>query len=254
MDEMQPLVDWKNRKGIPTEMVNVSSIGSSSSAIESFVDNYYYENGLTYLLLVGDIAQIPSPSLNGSVSDPSYGFISGNDSFAEVIVGRFSGNNPAEIITQVQRSIDYELYPELGASWYDNVLGVASAEGPGYGGMTDDEFSDFLWNTILSNYTYDSFTGVYDGSGGTDAAGINAINSGVSLVNYTGHGSITSWGNGASLSNAQINSLTNSNKLPFVITVGCNVGEFQSVSACFTETWQRATNNGQATGSIAHYC
>ena len=43
MDEMQPLVDWKNRKGIPTEMVSVSSIGSSSSAIESFVDNYYYE-------------------------------------------------------------------------------------------------------------------------------------------------------------------------------------------------------------------
>ena len=253
MDEMQPLVDWKNRKGIPTEMVNVSSIGSSSSAIESFVDNYYYENGLTYLLLVGDIAQIPSPSLNGSVSDPSYGFISGNDAYSEILVGRFSGNNPAEIITQVQRSIDYELYPELGASWYDNVLGVASAEGPGYGGMTDDEFSDFLWDTILSDYTYDSFTGVYDGSGGTDAAGINAINSGVSLVNYTGHGSITSWGNGASLSNAQINSLTNNNKLPFVITVGCNVGEFQSTSACFTETWQRATNNGQATGSIAHF-
>ena len=26
MDEMQPLVDWKNRKGIPTEMINVSDI------------------------------------------------------------------------------------------------------------------------------------------------------------------------------------------------------------------------------------
>ena len=31
------------------------------------------------------------------------------------------------------------------------------------------------------------------------------------------------------------------------------MGEFQSTSACFTETWQRATNNGQATGSIAHF-
>jgi len=38
-----------------------------------------------------------------------------------------------------------------------------------------------------------------------------------------------------------------------VITVGCNVGEFQSTSACFTETWQRATNNGEPTGSIAHF-
>ena len=131
MDEMQPLVDWKNRKGIPTEMVNVSSVGSSSAAIESYVDNYYNENGLTYLLLVGDIAQMPSPSVSGSLSDPSYGFISGNDSYAEILVGRFSGNNPAEIITQVERSIEYELNPQAGASWYDNALGVASNQGPG---------------------------------------------------------------------------------------------------------------------------
>ena len=30
---------------------------------------------MTYLLLVGDIAQIPSPSVGGSASDPTYGFI-----------------------------------------------------------------------------------------------------------------------------------------------------------------------------------
>ena len=253
MDEMQPLVDWKNRKGIPTEIVNVSSIGSSSGAIENYVDNYYDDNGLTYLLLVGDIAQIPSPTISGSASDPSYGFIDGNDSYAEILVGRFSGNNPSEISTQVERSIEYELNPQANASWYDNALGVASNQGPGFGGMTDDDFNDYLWDTILSDYTYDSYEGVYDGSGGTDSQGINAINNGVSIINYTGHGSISSWGNGASLSNAQINALTNNNKLPFVITVGCNVGEFQSTSACFTETWQRATNGGEPTGSIAHF-
>ena len=92
MDEMQPLVDWKNRKGIPTEMVNVSSIGSSSSAIESYVDDYYHNQGLTYLLLVGDIAQIPSPTVSGSASDPSYGFIDGNDFYTEIFVGRFVEN------------------------------------------------------------------------------------------------------------------------------------------------------------------
>ena len=66
METVQPLVDWKNRKGIPTEMVNVSDIGSSSSAVQSYVANYYNDNGLTFLLLVGDIAQIPSPSVSGS--------------------------------------------------------------------------------------------------------------------------------------------------------------------------------------------
>ena len=254
MDEMQAFVDWKNKIGIKTEIVNVSSIGVNSNSISSYVENYYYNQGLTYLLLVGDIAQMPSPSLGGSASDPSYGFIEGNDQYAEIIVGRFSGQNPAQIQTQVQRSINYERYPQANASWYDNALGIASQEGPGFNGYSDDVFNEFLWNTVLSNYTYDSYQGVYDGSGGSDAMGINAINSGVGLINYTGHGSITSWGNGASLSGSQINSLTNQNMLPFVITVGCNVGEFNNTDECFfAESWQRATHKWRAFGGIAHF-
>ena len=123
---MQPFVEWKNKKGIPTEIVDVATIGTNSTNIESYVSDYYYDNGLTFLLLVGDIAQIPSPSVGGSSSDVSYGCIAGNDFYPEVIVGRFSGSNPAHIITQVERSVEYERYPQNGAEWYDNALGVAS--------------------------------------------------------------------------------------------------------------------------------
>ena len=253
METVQPLVDWKNRKGIPTEMVNISDIGSSSSAVESYVANYYNDNGLTFLLLVGDIAQMPSPSVSGSSSDMSYGCISGSDFYAEVIVGRFSGSTPTQIATQVERSIEYERYPQAGAEWYDNALGIASNQGPGFGGYTDDQFNDFMWDTVLSDFTYDSYEGIYDGSGGTDSQGINAINDGVSLINYTGHGSISSWGNGASLSSSQVNALTNNNLLPFVITVGCNVGEFNSTNECFCESWLRATNGGEPAGAISHF-
>ena len=146
MDEMESFVEWKNRKGIPTEMVGVSSVGSSSGAIESYVSDYYYENGLTFLLLVGDIAQIPTPIISGSSSDPSYGFISGNDSYAEVIVGRFSGNNPIEISTQVERSLDYEQSPSQ-VNHFNNALGIASNQGPGMNGYTDDDFNEWLWST-----------------------------------------------------------------------------------------------------------
>jgi len=253
MDEMQPLVDWKNMKGIPTEMVNVSSVGSNSSSITDYVADYYNQNGLTFLLLVGDIAQIPSPSVSGSASDISYGCITGNDFYQEVIVGRISASNPAQVITQVERSIEYERSPQTVGDWHDNALGVASNQGPGFGGMTDDDFNDYLWDTVLSDFTYDSYEAVYDGSGGSDTQGITAINGGVSLINYTGHGSISSWGNGASLNTTQINQLTNNDKLPFVITVGCNVGEFNSTNECFAEAWQRATNGGEPAGGIAHF-
>ena len=37
------------------------------------------------------------------------------------------------------------------------------------------------------------------------------------------------------------------------ITVGCNVGEFNSTNECYTEAWLRATNNGEPTGAISHF-
>ncbi len=247
---MEPFVDWKNKKGVPTEMVGTSTTGTSSTQIANYIRDYYNQNGLTFVLLVGDYAQVTSPLYSGSASDPSYGFINGNDVYAEIIIGRFSGSTPNHIQTQVQRSLEYE--QRSSGDYFNNAAGFASNQGPGFGGMTDDEFNDYLWNTVLSLFTYDDYYYEYDGSGGSDNGGINTINSGVGIINYTGHGSINSWGNGASLNNTQINQLTNVDKLPFVITVGCNVGEFNSTNECFTEAWQRATYNGQPAGGIAH--
>ena len=133
-----------------------------------------------------------------------------------------SGSTPTHIATQVERSIEYERYPQSNVEWYDNALGVASNQGPGFGGMTDDDFNDYLWDTVLSDFTYDSYQGIYDGSGGSDSQGITAINNGVSIINYTGHGSQSSWGNGAALSTSNVNSLTNNDMLPFIISVACN--------------------------------
>ncbi|OUT40746.1 MAG: hypothetical protein CBB66_00610, partial [bacterium TMED6] len=250
LSTMEPFVDWKNKKGIPTEMVATSTTGTSSTQIANYIRDYYNENGLTFVLLVGDYAQVTSPLVSGSASDPSYGFINGNDFYAEIIIGRFSGSTPAHIQTQVQRSLEYE--QRNSGDYFNNAAGFASNQGPGYGGMSDDEFNDFLWNTVLSSFTYDDYYYEYDGSGGSDQGGINTINSGVGIINYTGHGSINSWGNGSSLNNTQINQLTNVDKLPFVITVGCNVGEFNSTNECFSEAWQRATYNGSPAGGIAH--
>ena len=119
-------------------------------------------------------------------------------------------------------------------------------------GYSDDDFNDWLWNTILSQYSYTEYDGIYDSNGGSVNEGVNAINSGASIINYTGHGSISSWGNGAPLGSSNVNALTNTGELPFVITVGCNVGEFQSTNECFSEAWQRSTHNGSPAGAIAN--
>ena len=51
---IQPLVNWKNKKGIPRKLVSTTETGSSSSNISNYIEDYYFDNGLTFVLLVGD--------------------------------------------------------------------------------------------------------------------------------------------------------------------------------------------------------
>ena len=108
---------------------------------------------LTYLLLVGDANQIPTHVVGGSGSDPTYGFIEGDDAYSEIIVGRFSANNPAQVATQVRRTLEYEINPEY-VDHLNKALGIASTQGPGYGGLNDDQFNELIWNVINKKIVY----------------------------------------------------------------------------------------------------
>ena len=69
MDEMQTFVDWKNYKGIPTEMVDVADVGDVDDMAQ-LIEDQYYENGIAFVLLVGDIDKIETiRSSNGPGSN-----------------------------------------------------------------------------------------------------------------------------------------------------------------------------------------
>jgi len=249
MTAMQPFVDWKLQMGVPCEMVSVATAGGSASAIKSYIQNYYNTHDLAYVLLVGDAAQLPTLSGGGGSSDPSYSLLAGSDNYPDVFVGRFSAESTAQVETQVARSIEYEKQPQSGAAWYHKGLGVASNQGPGDDGEYDNVHMDNM-RTDLLGFTYTEVGQVYDPSG-TAAMVTSALNDGRSIINYTGHGSTTSWGS-SGFSNTHINALTNDNMLPFIISVACVNGNFVSYT-CFGEAWLRATNGGEPTGAIGAY-
>jgi hypothetical protein len=258
MNTMQPLIDWKIKRGLPVEMVSVTTAGSTASAIKTYIANYYNTHNLKYVLLVGDAAQIPSLTASGGASDPSYGYITGGDSYPEVFVGRFSGTNTTDIQTQVTRSINYERYPEAAGTWYSKTVGIASNQGPGDDNEYDWEHERNI-RTRLLTFTYNDIAELYDGSqGGMDEDGnpnssdfVSTVNNGISLVNYTGHGSQTAFVT-TGFSTSNMSSLTNANKLPFVISVGCVNGDFTS-GTCLGESFLRSQNGGQPTGAIATF-
>ena len=149
----------------------------------------------------------------------------------------------------VNRTIAYERYPDTDGTWYKEGAGFASDQGPGDDGEMDNEHMDIIREKLL-NYTYTEIDQVYDPSG-TVADGEVAINEGLSVINYTGHGSNSSWGNGCPMNNSNVNGLTNSGVWPWIWSVACVNGEFH-IGTCFAETWLRATDaDGSPTGAVA---
>lgn len=257
MDEMEPFIQWKRMTGIPIEMVDVATIGNSSQ-IKTYVENYYNTYGLTFLLLVGDAEQVPTIAYGGvSASDNSYGFISGADSYAEIFVGRFSAETPDQVITQVERVVNYEKNPLTATDWFSRHAGIASSQGPGDDNEMDYEHMRNI-QTDLLNYTYTYVAELFDGSQGNLDAPDNPtptmvageINAGISMIAYTGHGSSTSWST-SGFSSSDVNQLTNTNTLPFIWSVACYNGTFVG-STCFAEAWLRATDDsGDPAGAVA---
>ncbi len=247
MTAMEPFVEWKKQMGVPCEMVSVTDAGGSASAIQTYIQNYYDTNGLVFVLLVGDAAQVPSLSAYGGSSDPSYALVAGSDNYADIFVGRFSAETTGQVETQVLRSVEYEKYPQSGGAWYHKGMGVASNQGPGDDGEYDNVHLDNI-RTDLLGFTYTEVDQIYDPTG-TASMVTSGLNNGRSVVNYTGHGSATSWGS-TGFSNSHINALTNDNMLPFIISVACVNGQFANTT-CFAETWLRATHGSEPTGAIA---
>lgn len=257
MDEMAPFIEWKTKTGTPVEIVDVAEIGGSSQ-IKSYIADYYNDNGLTFVLLVGDSPQLPSSVTGGNDSDVNYSYIVGNDHYPDLFVGRFSAENTSHVATMVERSIAYERTPNE-ESWYENAIGIASNQGPG----DDNEYDYVHIRNIHTNklfpYTYTYGYEFFDGSqGGEDAGGnpsttivAEAINSGASIINYVGHGSNTAWGT-SGFSNNNVNGLTNTDKLPFIISVACVNGNFVGLT-CFAEAWLRAEDDGNPTGAVAAF-
>lgn len=259
---LEPLAAWKNQSGIETIIADISSISSDATAIKNYIYSYYSQHPLTHVLLAGDQNVIATPLsvATGGPSDPSYGYLDGNDSYPEVFVGRFPAESDSDLITMVQRVIEYEKNPDTTSNWFSSAIGVASNLGPGDDNEMDWEHLSNI-RTELLNYTYDTVAEFYDGSHPltTDLPGnpsasdvVSAFQSGISLMNYTGHGNNNSFTT-SGFSTIEINQLTNFGKLPFIWSAGCTNGNFTSAGLCMGEAFLRARSNGKPTGAIAAF-
>lgn len=244
-----PLVDHKSSIGIATTAVGVSTIGNDPTAIHDYIAAQYAAGNLTYVLLVGDGAQVVSPQVLGGASDPTYSKLAGDDAYPEILVGRFSAETVHDVETQVARTIAYELAPATTQPWFKRAVGIGSAEGPGDDNEYDWQHIDNIRNALLG-YGYTTVDQVYD-PGAAASTVASALNQGRGLVNYTGHGWDAGWGT-TGFSSTEVGQLTNVGALPFIFSVACVNGNFDK-GTCFAEAWMRAESGGQPTGAVGAY-
>ena len=247
MDEMADYVSWKREKGIETVMVDVADIGNADD-IKTYIANEFNTNGLNYVLLVGDAAQVATTQ-TGNDSDNEYAYILGDDYYVECFIGRLSAENGAQVTNQIAKIMDYERDYDETNTWLENALGSASNEGgdgQGDDGESDEQHMDNI-RTDLENYGYTVTHSNQDG--GSNLIITNAVNAGIGVANYVGHGDVTLWVN-TDYTNTDVNSLTNNGEYPFIWSVACVNGEFRN-NTCFAEAWLRATNGSEPAGAVA---
>ena len=251
LSQIAPYINWKRQKGIDTELVEFSTIGTTASQLKTYIQNRYNtDNSLTFVQLVGDAPQIPSLSYSGGGSDPGFSLVAGSDNYPDIFIGRFSAQTTAEVTAQVNKTILYERDLNTSATWLSQAMGIASAEGGG--GQGDNGESDIqhmnLIRTDLLNYGYTSVDQIYDPGASTSTVTTN-VNNGRGFINYVGHGADNYWVT-TGFSNTNASDLTNGNKVPFIMDVACVNGNFVSTT-CFAEAWMRNTHGGGAVGIYA---
>lgn len=251
---VEPLVEWKNRKGIKTDLyIYPTDTGPSVDDIKSFIQNIYdSEEGLAYILLVGDSEDVPPGRCNtagavGEASDPVYTLLAGEDEYADAMIGRFSVSNLTDAQTVVNKNLWYEMNPGPNGQWYHKAAGIADDDR--YFTPNPRETIEEIREMMIA-YNYTEFTRIYKPEATTSQV-YEAVNQGRGWINAYHHGETSGWAGwyGYFFDIYDVAQLENTYMTPIIIAVSCSLGDFDG-ETCFAEAWQRHGSPGEPKGSI----
>jgi len=245
---LQSFVAWKTKKGFKVieAYTNDPLVGNSTTSIKTYLENLYNQGTIenpsfSYVLLVGDVAQVPAFPGSGHVTDFYYAEYTG-DMLPEVYIGRFSATNETELLPQISKTLEYEKYLMPDPSYLDEVVMIAGMDpsfGPIHGNGQINYGTSYYFNAAhnLNSHTY-----LYPASGSSAAQIIQDVSNGVGYANYTAHGSSAGWAD-PSFTVGDIDGLQNNHKYPLMVGNCCSTSTFDEPN-CFGEAIMRASNKG----------
>ena len=258
-DAFQPLADWKTKKGVPAEIVTVSSIEANYTGIDTqekirnFINDTRMNRSTEWVLLGGDTDVVPHRGAYGYVSgsavsamdewefpdipadlyysdldgnwnadgDLIYGEVKDNvDLYPDVFVGRAPVNTIVEAQTFVDKSLTYEKNPPLDYELEMLFLAEKLWDDPAtWGGYVKN-----IIDTGSIPPKYDPITKKYEMPPYENASrqiAINEMNAGPHIVNHVGHGYYSGFSVNGWVSSGDADGLTNSPKNFVLYTISC---------------------------------
>ena len=275
----QPLKDYHDTHGIPTEIHTTTDVGSSSpDDVRDYIRDRYNNDGINYVIIGGDDDVIPAKDLyveawsGGDIEtampgDIFFGCLDGTwnydgdsywgepndgdgggdvDLVAEVYVGRAAVGNSTEATRFVDKTIWYLNHQH---SQPQEVLMVG--EYLGFGGVSD--YAGDMMDQMIDGSSADGYTTVgipssaysidtlYERDGSWSQSDlVSRINSGLHIINHLGHGSPDY---AMKLYNSDITSQLTNTDLCFVYSQTCLAGHFDGTD-CWAETMNIKTDSG----------
>lgn len=243
-DALEPLLEHRRRQNMRVVSVSLQQIydefgygRQSPEAIRAFLE-YAYNSWRPprpqYVLLVGDASYdvndytgarnqnlLPSKLIttlfSGYVASDSWFTMFDSSDLPTMAVGRFPAQNARQLRVMVDKVIAYE--NATSTTWLSRALMVADDE-PRF-----DTSSDRLARDLSSAGYAPQKLYMTQNEDIHDAI-ISAMNHGVGIVNYVGHGGVDTWGDEAVLRSEDATTLRNGNRLPIFTTFSCLNGVF----------------------------
>lgn len=259
-EALEPFIAWKKQQGFDVLVGYTSNptVGKTTDQIRAYLKNLYdkasiYAPAPSYILLVGDVAQVPafnsilpkSPNnyyATDHVTDLYYAEYTG-DYLPDAYYGRFSASTVEQLLPQIEKTLKMEQLNLPSDKFMDTSVFIS-----GYDKYWGNRVLNKATSYAVQNYfnpEHGVNTKLYlSPSSSSKAEDIIAdINQGACVVSYSAHGVWDRWSD-PELSVQDVRTkLSNTDKYPLMIGNCCLTGKFEK-GECFGEALLRADKKG----------
>lgn len=220
---LQPLVEWRTRRGYNVTLATTAETGTSNSSIKAWIQEKYdtWENPPEYIVLIGDtsgtldIAHWNESSNYHGETDHPYVQLAGSDILADAHIGRISVSSYDQLELYVHKIVSYESDPYMDETdWYKTATVTGD---PSSSGWTTVQCMQWLQTQLLTN-GYSTVHTVFGGS--YDTLTLSWLDTGASSFGYRGYWHMSG------IDTGDISNLQNGRKMPFAVILTCDTGSF----------------------------